>query len=337
MPAANPRRPFPPYIYGPLVQNLRTLIATRALRLAVVGIAFFTFVVAFMRAVVYMLGESQNPRWDELKTSVVVGTVALGIGLGSPLAGWLSGRRIELRLVPLGALGMIAACLAGAYFIEDVPRLVACIVAIGFFTGFYIVPLFTLLQHKAPKASKGDMIATSNFVNITGAIAASLMFFLVVLAAQTTGLVPKVADRQETAGELTRLDFARGRPAYLELRKADGTMLAVGTKAEEQKPVALRDMMKHVFESGPEHSMVIELSKRVRPPGPGGPFPRVTVSRFEVAGVAHYEVVPEGQTPSPDFDQRRLPRFLFVGAAGLTFLMLLVILGPLLRVRREAA
>ena len=68
----------------------------RTLRLAVTGIAFFTFVVAFMRAAVYMLGESQNPRWDELKTSAVVGTVALGIGLGSPLAGWLSGRRVEL-------------------------------------------------------------------------------------------------------------------------------------------------------------------------------------------------------------------------------------------------
>jgi hypothetical protein len=93
----------------------------------------------------------------------------------------------------------------------------------------------------------------------------------------------------------------------------------------------------HVFERGSGHSTVIELDKRVQPPAPGGPFPRVTVSRYEVAGVAHYDVVPEGETPPPEYDQRRLPRFLFVGAAGLTFLMLLVILGPLLRVRREAA
>ena len=48
------------------------------------------------------------PRWDEAKTSDVVGMVALGIGLGSPLVGFLSGGKVELGLVPLGALGMIA-------------------------------------------------------------------------------------------------------------------------------------------------------------------------------------------------------------------------------------
>ena len=40
------------------------------------------------------------------------------------------------------------------------------------------------------------MIATSNFVNVTGAIAASLLFFVVVFAAQRTGLAPAVTDRQ---------------------------------------------------------------------------------------------------------------------------------------------
>ena len=34
-----------------------------------IGIAFFTFIVAFMRATVYMHGESQVPRWTESKTS----------------------------------------------------------------------------------------------------------------------------------------------------------------------------------------------------------------------------------------------------------------------------
>ena len=117
-----------------------------------------------------MLGESQNPRWDESKTSADRRHVALGIGLGSPLAGWLSGRKVELGLVPIGAVGMILG--RGRRRRLHRPRvagLVACIVLIGFFTGFYLVPLFTLLQHRAPKTSKGDVIATSNFINVTGA------------------------------------------------------------------------------------------------------------------------------------------------------------------------
>jgi MFS family permease len=330
VPAANPTRPFPPYLYGPIVQNLRTLFALKPLRLAVIGIAFFTFVVAFMRAAVYMLGESQNPRWDELKTSAIVGTVALGIGLGSPLAGWLSGRRVELRLVPLGALGMITACLAAANFMDDVKTLVVCIVGIGFFTGFYIVPLFTLLQHKAPKTSKGDMIATSNFINITGAISASVLFYLVLFVTQQSGLVPKIVDRKESLGELVRLDTVRGRPVYAEVVLDDGKTLAIGTKAEEFKSLSPSELARQILDQSAKQSVVIEVDRDLGPKGS-----RVKVSRFEVDGVAHYDLGPSDVTPAPDYDQRQLPRFLFIGAAVMTLMILFVIWKPLKEVRRE--
>src|SRR5437660_5346837 len=41
MPAVNPGRPFPRFVYGPLVNSLRMLFRSRPLRLAMVGIAFF--------------------------------------------------------------------------------------------------------------------------------------------------------------------------------------------------------------------------------------------------------------------------------------------------------
>ena len=336
MPAANPTRPFPPYIYGPIVANVRTLFAAPALRLAVVGIAFFTFVVAFMRAAVYMLGESQDPRWDELKTSAVVGSVALGIGLGSPLAGWLSGKRVELRLVPLGAAGMTLGCLLGAVVADRVPVVVGCIAGIGFFTGFYIVPLFTLLQHKAPKTGKGDAIATSNFINISGAISASLLFFGVVFAAQKVGLVPEVTDRAETAGTLVKLDVSRGRPAFLEVARDDGTVLTAGRPVAE-KPPTLGEVVGHMFEAGPGEGAAIEVNAGAgvrfgRPPAVGD---RVSVTSYALGGTTHYEVVPERQRPTPDFDRRRLPGFLFAGAGLMTATMLAVIWPMLRRVRRS--
>jgi acyl-[acyl-carrier-protein]-phospholipid O-acyltransferase/long-chain-fatty-acid--[acyl-carrier-protein] ligase len=48
VPAANPTRPFPRYVYGPIVANVRALLSQPPLRLAVAGIAFFTFVVEFI-------------------------------------------------------------------------------------------------------------------------------------------------------------------------------------------------------------------------------------------------------------------------------------------------
>ncbi len=330
MPAANPDRPFPPYIYGPLVKSIRTLVSTKPLRVALTGIAFFTFVVAFMRAAVYMLGESQNPRWDELKTSVVVGTVALGIGLGSPIAGWLSGRRVELRLVLLGAVGMILMLSGAAVFIDRIGILIACIVGIGFFTGFYIVPLFTLLQSQAPKSSKGEMIATSNFINVTGAIAASLLFFLVVTVAQKSGLAPAISAEQRKqlgTGELTMLELHRGRPVYFEVNTSAGVVRG-GERPESLKPLTFGELTENVFGQS-KAGAVLEVAKGVKV------SQQVDVSKFETAGVTHYDLVPTGTTPDTDYDLRSLPRFLFLGAAGMTLLILLVICRPLTQVRRE--
>jgi MFS family permease len=328
MPAANPTRPFPSYVYAPIVGNVKQLFADPALRLAAQGIAFFTFVVAFMRAAVYMLGESQNPRWDELKTSVVVGSVALGIGLGSPAAGWLSGRRVELRLVLVGAVGMIAALIGAASFIDTLPTLVACIVAIGGFTGFYIVPLFTLLQHKAPKERKGEMIAASNAVNIVGAISASLLFFFVVFAATRFGLAPEVTDRAAVAsGELLELGLGHGRPVYFKLKTDDGREVEGGTKPSAGPSQSLGEVVRHVFEDGPG-AEILELHKDVRA------GKRVDVSKFVLGGVTHYDLVPAGVPPAADYDKRPLPRFLFFGAAAMTLGILAVLARPILRLRK---
>jgi MFS family permease len=330
MPAANPTRPFPTLLYGPIVGNVKALFADPALRVAAQGIAFFTFVVAFMRAAVYMLGESQNPRWDELKTSVVVGTVALGIGIGSPMAGFLSGKRVELRLVLIGAVGMIVALLGAATFIDTVPILVCCIIAIGTFTGFYIVPLFTLLQHQAPKEKKGEMIAASNAVNIIGAISASLLFFLVVTAAQKFGLAPEVKERQEVArGQLTQLLLLQGRPVYFEVTTEDGKTISGGTKPEKEASLGIREVFKHVFEAG-DNNAILELDKKVSVKLVSQP---VEVSKFSIEGVVHYDIVPAGVTPAADYDNRHLPRFLFFGAAGMTLAILILLVRPILRLR----
>lgn len=333
MPASNPTKPFPRLVYAPLVASIRVLLSTKSLRVALLGIAFFTFVVAFMRAAVYMLGESQNPRWDELKTSAVVGTVALGIGLGSPLAGMLSGQRVELRLVILGAFGMMALLLGASWFVGDMPYLIACIIGIGFFTGFYIVPLFTLLQHKAPKTSKGEMIATSNFVNVTGAIGATALFKVAVLVAHVTGFAPAIANRQDVgSGELRELGLNHGRPVYFEIRTDDGRTIRGGAKSEE-RPDTLRDVADHVFDPVGA-TEVLEVDGSISAKSAGN---RIDVSKFDTDGVVHYDLVPAGKLPKTDHDNRRLPSLLFLGAAILTFCILVLLTKPLLQVRRSDA
>lgn len=315
IPAANPSRPFPKNLFKPLGDNLRTLIRSRPLALAVVGIAFFTFMVAFMRATMYMHGESQDPRWNELKTSIVVATVALGVGLGSPLAGKLSGGKVELGLVPLGAIGMIIATLIAAFTTFDMYALIVGLVLIGFFSGFYIVPLYTLLQHRAPKTSKGDLIATSNFINVVGATLASLLFFGLVQAAKLTGIARPVPQQEVAEGVLTNLLLRQGQPAYFELRRsADAAkpFLRVGRPTRSSGiPDDVEDARKRnaAFQADEDvHNGML-----------------VKVSGYTLRDVQHYEVRPADQPLVDAYDRALVPRFLFIGASVLTLGVLIIL------------
>ncbi|MFN4261238.1 MAG: MFS transporter [Gemmataceae bacterium] len=323
MPAANPTRTFPKYIYKPLWDNIRTLFRTHSLALTVLGIAFFTFVVAFMRATVYMLGESQVPRWSEFKTSVIVGMSALGIGLGSPLAGYLSGGKVELGLVPIGAMGMILATILAAFTLHWLPGLIAGIICIGFFTGFFIVPLFTLLQYRAPKTSKGEMIATSNFINVTGAIAASVLFYLVVFATHQLGVAPRIEPVDRYAGVLLSLDYNRhGRPAFFELRTSQG-VITVDTRRRDAEPE--EDALPAARRVALEDDLIDVLSGI-------GPGSEVKVSTYTLPATKHrpYDVVTY-QVRSADapltsaYDNEELPPYLFIGAGLMTLLTLIVL------------
>src|SRR5262249_27263723 len=124
LPASNPTRLFPKNLFKPLWENLKLVFHSRPLALAVLGIAFFIFMVAYMRATMYMHGETRNPKWNVFKTSLIVATVALGVGLGSPLAGFLSGGKIELGLVPVGCIGIIVGTLFAGFALNVTALLV---------------------------------------------------------------------------------------------------------------------------------------------------------------------------------------------------------------------
>jgi MFS family permease len=310
IPAANPSRPFPKNPVKPLLDNLQTLLRSRPLALSALGIAFFTFMVAFMRITIYMHGESQIPRWDELQTSLVVATVALGVGFGSPIAGTLSSGKVELGLVPLGAVGMIASCLLAAWAIFWLPGLIASIILIGFFSGFYIVPLYTLLQHRAPKASKGDLIATSNFLNVTGAIAASILFSLLLFAAKATGVARPIPQTPLIdVGILSQVEWQGGYPVYAEVQDSkSGRLWRGGRSSAERRTIPKR--------ARPRDLQVAEGLRA---------GDKVAVSRYTLNSVHHYEVRRSSEPLQDAYDQEMVPRFLFCGASLMTGVILLIL------------
>ncbi len=154
----------------------RRLRESRALALTIIGLSYFWFVGAlFQMAVLVMANEALH--LSEMRTGLLVTALALGIGIGSIVAGWVSRKHIELGLVPLGSLllGLFAIVLSVTHsYAWDAVWLLA----IGFSGGLFFVPLNAFLQERAETQEKGRMLATNNFVNMVGVIVASGLLWL---------------------------------------------------------------------------------------------------------------------------------------------------------------
>jgi MFS family permease len=123
---------------------------------------------------------------QELMVALLIAFIGLGIGLGSPLAGLLSGKKVELGLVPIGNFFLILfTCVLAFLTQQHYMAMVVCLVLIGVAAGFFIVPLYSLLQHRAPKDSKGNLVATSNFVNVVGGLLAIGVFWAITSILET--------------------------------------------------------------------------------------------------------------------------------------------------------
>jgi MFS family permease/1-acyl-sn-glycerol-3-phosphate acyltransferase len=344
MAPADPGRPMPSLIpwnlYKPLISYLGMIFRSRPLALAVSGIGFFTFIVAFMRATMYMHGQSQIPEWDEFRTSMTVAVVALGVGLGSPLAGFLSGGKVELGLIPLGAFGMILVGIVASVFLHFQPVLLACLVLMGFSAGFYIVPLYTLLQHRAPRGSKGSSIASSNAVNVTGAIAASLVFFALDWSARRFDLVSEVPQSQEPyIGKLTKKEISDKTHRILSFEVITDTGIPIRVKQDERllppTVVADFDIWSYVDEQlawslgerddAPSledlRGNIVKVDEDVRVDD----AVRVLMYDLDKGRLHRYHVI-RADKPIPVFyNKENLPRFLFLGASVMMLLSIILV------------
>ncbi len=90
----------------------------------------------------------------EFEVAFLLGLVGLGVGIGCYLAGYFSGNRLELGLVPIGIVLLIGTTAVMAAVSPAKTRMIFCLIAVGMSAGLYIVPLYTLLQHRRPKTAR---------------------------------------------------------------------------------------------------------------------------------------------------------------------------------------
>ncbi|RKZ69416.1 MAG: glycerol acyltransferase [Gammaproteobacteria bacterium] len=161
-------------------RNIKFLKSNRTVFLSILGVSWFWFLGA-----TYLV---QLPNYtkttlggNEQVVTLLLALFTLGIGSGSLLCNWLSGKKIEIGLVPFGSIGLtlfgvdmyfsqpdsLPAITIGLkeFLSLEYLRLLIDVVLVGFFGGLYIVPLMALVQQRSEPEHLSRVIAGNNIIN----------------------------------------------------------------------------------------------------------------------------------------------------------------------------
>ncbi|WP_107330405.1 MFS transporter [Metapseudomonas otitidis] len=137
---------------------------------------------------------------DESVVTLILTVFSVGIAMGSMLCERLSGGKVEIGLVPFGSIGLTVFGILLWWHSGGFPQgaqphdwlavlsepqawmILADIFGIGLFGGFYIVPLYALIQSRTAENERARVIAANNILNalfmVVSAIA-SILFLSV--------------------------------------------------------------------------------------------------------------------------------------------------------------
>ena len=182
-------------IFSETVRNLRFINENQTVLNSVLGISWFWFFGATF--LVQIPSYSQNVLGgDKNLMSALLALFIIGISAGSLLCEKLSGRQVEIGLVPFGAIGLTVFGLDLYFASPDVPtvgisaleflsggnnwRIIIDLLLIGTFGGFYIVPLYALVQSRSAPDHRSRVIAGLNILNALFMVAAAILAMLIL-------------------------------------------------------------------------------------------------------------------------------------------------------------
>ncbi len=189
--------------WNPISETWRTIKMAqenRSIFLSIMGISWFWFLGA---AYLTQIPNFANTilAGDNTVITLLLSVFTLGIAMGSLICERLSGHKVEIGLVPFGAIGISLFGIDLFFASQAMPigsardfvallsissswRILLDVTLIGFFGGTYIVPLYAMIQQRAEAGSRARVIAVNNIMNA----------FFMVVSALTGVLLLGVAD-----------------------------------------------------------------------------------------------------------------------------------------------
>lgn len=136
---------------------------------------------------------------SENVVSLLLTLFSVGIAIGSLLCKKIAGSKINFKMVPFGAVGLTLFAFYLAAALHFVPQsnqilgladmfnhgliyyhVMLSIILLGISGGFYIVPLYALMQAHSPRSHRARVVAANNIFNAIFMVASALFSVLIL-------------------------------------------------------------------------------------------------------------------------------------------------------------
>ena len=176
-------------VFAESARNLRFSAANRDVFIAMLANSWFWFFGAMILAQFPVYARDILHGAPEV-FAVLLTAFSIGIGAGSLMCERLSGGRLHLGLVPIGALGlslfgidlyfastqaMPAQVTAASLLVGEQFRILLDCFLLGAFGGIYVVPLFALIQTRSEPSHLSRTIGGMNILNALFMVVAALI------------------------------------------------------------------------------------------------------------------------------------------------------------------
>jgi 1-acyl-sn-glycerol-3-phosphate acyltransferase len=185
-------------IWKQSVQTLKIAKEKRSVFLSILGISWFWFFGATMLAQFPTLVKNVIGAQESVVT-LFLALFSIGTGVGSLLCEKMSGKKVEIGLVPFGAFGLSFFAFVLYYHLHQYHTLdnatlamfvassgaymiMADLFLLSVFGGFFIVPLYALIQSRSDQQVRSRVIAANNIMNSIFMVASALFAIALVSA-----------------------------------------------------------------------------------------------------------------------------------------------------------
>ncbi|MDM1244991.1 MFS transporter [Acinetobacter indicus] len=143
----------------------------------------------------------QNLHASENVVSLLLTFFSVGIGVGSLLCRKIGGTEVNIKMVPIGAVGLTVFAFYLAAALAFVPpqtgellglsevfqqgwsyyHVILAVTLLGISGGFYIVPLYAMMQAYSPRSHRARVVAANNILNAIFMVS-SAIFSIIILS-----------------------------------------------------------------------------------------------------------------------------------------------------------